>query len=94
MNERLYKRWTPEQKEVLVKMFHAGCTVSEMCEVLQRDQTVVRGRLYLMGLRLSDRSIEPDMEAFERIMRLRTGEDANGCNENVSSSETYTSGQE
>ena len=73
---RLYQRWTEKSTEVLRKMFDAGCTLEEMTEVLRRPQRAIRCKLQHLGLRLSERpceTIEPDMEAFERVMKLRTG---------------------
>jgi hypothetical protein len=70
-----HTRWTGEQDVVLLKMFHADCTVFEMGRVLKRNRRQIYNRLYAKELRLSDRpGNEPDYPEFERIMNLRTGE--------------------
>ena len=70
---RRYHRWTEEQEEMLRQLFHAGADVEEMANVLNRKMTNIRARLYALGLKLSDRTIEPDIAEFGRVMELHTG---------------------
>jgi len=64
--------WSETALNVLEEMFKAGCTIREMESVLCRSPSTIRAKLSLLGLHLSKRSPEPDLEAFERIMRERS----------------------
>jgi hypothetical protein len=73
---RGYMKWSQESEDLLVRMYEAGCTISEMAEVIKRPVHHLRTRLNYLGLLLSERGheIQPDMDAFSRIMQLRQGE--------------------
>ena len=82
---RSYKRWTDEGDKMLREMFAAGCTIQEMAVVMNRPKHQKNSRLCgALDLKLSERDVEPNREAFEQLMRLRTGKEP-GCPENASS---------
>lgn len=63
--------WSDASKEILRKMFHCNCTVEEMAKVTRRPPGNVRAALSRMGLKLSEREPELNMEAYAEIMRRR-----------------------